>query len=47
MTVRSFVLWHLAVIIALQPSAPLLIIAGGFYLGFELVLWLRPMRGQI
>lgn len=44
-TVRSFILWHLAVALVFQPSW--WIFALIFYVLFELVLKLRPMREQI
>ena len=44
-TVRSFILWHLAVGVAMHHA--LLLFAVLFYLFFEIVLWARPMREQI
>ena len=44
-TVRSFILWHLAVGVAFQPQW--IGFAGVFYLLFEVVLKFRPMREQI
>lgn len=44
-TVRSFILWHLAVILEFrQEWWPYLIL---FYLLFELALWKRPSRSQV
>ncbi len=44
-TVRSFLLWHLAVIVSREPDW--LIAAGVFYSAFEGFLYWRPERGQI
>ncbi|GAB4038987.1 UbiA family prenyltransferase [Spirosoma gilvum] len=44
-TVRSFILWHLAVIVAIQPAS--LIGCVVFYALFELVLATRPVIHQI
>ncbi|MBT8188905.1 MAG: UbiA family prenyltransferase [Bacteroidia bacterium] len=45
MTVRSFLLWNLAVIFSLAPSLSLWLVA--YYLIFEFVLYLRPDFNQI
>jgi 4-hydroxybenzoate polyprenyltransferase len=44
-TVRSFILWHLAVVVAFQPTV--LGFAIVFYILFEWSLWSRPEQGQI
>ncbi len=44
-TVRSFLIWHLAVIVSRE--AGWLIAAGLFYLAFEAFLYWRPERSQI
>jgi 4-hydroxybenzoate polyprenyltransferase len=44
-TVRSFILWHLAVVI--HHHAGWLIFCAVFYICFEVVLWFRPEKGQI
>ncbi|MBC3757237.1 UbiA family prenyltransferase [Hyunsoonleella sp. SJ7] len=45
MTVRCFIIWHIAVIVDNRPNwlAPLLI----FYVVFEVFLFFRPEKGQI
>lgn len=44
-TVRSFLLWHLAVIVSRHPDwLPGAVV---FYLAFELIFWSRPERTQI
>ncbi|MEM9920150.1 MAG: UbiA family prenyltransferase [Bacteroidota bacterium] len=44
-TVRSFILWHIAVILAYRPNWLLFCLA--FYLLFECVLFFRPEKNQI
>lgn len=44
-SLRSFILWHLAVIIANFPS--ILVFAGIYYIIFEIVLSRRPLKEQI
>jgi len=44
-TVRSFILWHLAVTVHFRPGW--LLFSGLFYLCYELVLYTRPEKGQI
>jgi len=44
-TVRSFILWHLAVTVSHKPSW--LIFSIAFYLCFEAVLFIRPKKEQI
>jgi 4-hydroxybenzoate polyprenyltransferase len=44
-TVRSLILWHLAVVLGFHPG--LLLFAVVFYILFELVLFVRPVREQI
>ncbi len=44
-SLRSFILWHLAVVIAHYPSV--LVFAGIYYFTFEMVLRRRPLREQI
>ncbi len=44
-TVRSFLLWHLAVIVSREPDW--LVAAALFYLAFEAFLYWRPERSQI
>ena len=44
-TVRSFILWHLAVVVKYRPEW--LIFSVVFYLLFELVLFYRPSQSQI
>lgn len=46
-TVRSFILWHLAVIFSFQSSIPVLIFGALFYILFELVIYNRPQKEQI
>lgn len=45
MSVRSFIIWHLAITLALH--AELWIFGLIYYTLFEFVLWARPMRAQI
>lgn len=44
-TVRSLILWHLAIVLGFHPE--LLFYAIGFYVLFEIVLFTRPVRAQI
>jgi len=44
-TVRSFILWHLAVLLSFQPEW--LIMAVIFYALFEITLYVRPSQSQI
>ncbi|NNC94732.1 MAG: UbiA family prenyltransferase [Chitinophagales bacterium] len=47
-TVRSFILLHLAVLLAFNPdNISILIAAGLFYIVFEITLAMRPEMGQI
>lgn len=46
-TVRSFILWHLAVIIAFKPAALILILSAAFYIAFEVVIYNRPQKEQV
>lgn len=46
-TVRSFILWHLSVILAFKPGMAAVLLAAVFYLFFELVIYARPQKEQI
>jgi 4-hydroxybenzoate polyprenyltransferase len=46
-TVRSFILKHLAVVIAFKPMPIVIILSIAFYLLFELVIYFRPQKEQI
>ncbi|EHQ30926.1 UbiA family prenyltransferase [Mucilaginibacter paludis] len=46
-TVRSFILWHISVVVAFQPDQLFLLGGIGFYLLFELVMYARPQKEQI
>ncbi|KAA1243612.1 UbiA family prenyltransferase [Aquimarina sp. RZ0] len=46
-TVRSFILWHLAIIFSFQSSVAVFISGVVFYLLFELVIYNRPQKEQI
>jgi len=44
-TVRSFILWHLGVVVSFVPE--LIIFSIVFYILFELTIFFRPMHAQI
>ena len=44
-TVRSFILWHLAIVLHFQPGW--LVFSAFFYVFYELVLYFRPSKAQI
>lgn len=44
-TVRSLILWHLSTTLGIHSN--LLLLAVGFYVVFEIILWARPMKTQI
>lgn len=46
-TVRSFILWHLGVIVAFKHTLSVVFLAVIFYLLFELVIYKRPQKEQI
>lgn len=46
-TVRSFILWHLSVIVAFKDTTLVVLLSIIFYLLFELVIYKRPQKEQI
>lgn len=46
-TVRSFILWHLSVILAFRSTIAIVVLAIIFYISFELVIYTRPQKEQI
>lgn len=46
-TVRSFILWHLGVIVAFKHTIAIVLLAIIFYFLFELVIYKRPQKEQI